>query len=301
MNFLKKLRKFVGYIVVIISIILGITGISVAEWDQPFVSIFLYLLLGVLPFCIGLWIIGGYPSLKENAWGKFRFYTALTVFAPLTFQLVDYLIDEKGERVSSPTDIFVDSAGIPIWLTYVVIFAGVLAFISFLGIYVTWFQMEKHVYIMFIGSLIICTVVPLFTKNDYRAIREEGLFVSSQGSNESIPWANIEKVNVVGEISEGLGKSSSSYFKWDFIFYVKDGKEERFGPFAYSEYNLHASKDIKNAIMENRVSMSLDGLSEKEWSYVEIDMEYEEGDPNDFYEFFQYDPKTKEYYDIPYK
>lgn len=301
MIFLKKLRKFVGYIVVLISLFIGIIGVYETELDAIILNFFIYILIGGFPFIIGMLLIEGWRPLKENAWARFRLYTGVTIPAPAVIRINDYFNTQKEERVSSPTDIYLDYVGTPQFLTYAVIGAGILAFMTFVAIYVTWFQMEKHVYIMFVVSLIICIVVPIIAKNDYRAIREEGLFLSSQGSNKAIPWSDIEKVELDGEIVEGLGRSSSSYYKWDFIFYLEDGEKEKFGPFSYSDYNLQDSKDIKNIIMENRVSISIDELSEEEWSYVKIDMEYEEGDPNDFYSLFQYNPEEKEYYFIPYE
>lgn len=300
MLFLVKLKKFVGYIVVIFAIFLGIIAMSVAEWDQVFANIFLYLLLGGLPFVIGVWMIEGWKSLKVTAWGKFRFYTAITFFSPIIIRTISYVNDKKEERVSSATDIFVDYAGTPKWLTYLVMGAGIIAFMTFLAIYVNWFDMERHVYFMFVVSLIISIVVPLIAKDDFRAIREEGLYFSIQGDIEEVPWYQIERVEIVGNNVDGIGSSNSAYFKWDFIFFLKNGDKEKFGSFSYSNYNLTTSLEIKNEIMEHRVSMSLDGLSDEEWSYVEIDMEYEEGDPHDFYELFQYNPETKEYYHIPY-
>lgn len=298
---LIKFKKFLGYLIVIMAIFLGIMGMAIAEWDQPLVSLFLYGLLGGAPFIMGLWMVEGWKSLKETAWGKFRLYTGLTFFPPVIIRTMNNVNTKKEERVSSATDIFLDYAGTPQWLTYTVIGVGVLAFITFLAIYVTWFDMEKHVYAMFVVSLIISIVVPIIVRDDFRAIREEGLYFSIQGEHEDIPWSKVVKVELNGNIVEGLGESSSSYIKWDFVFYLKDGKKASFGPFSYSDHNLTTSHNIKNTIMENRVSMSLDGLSDKEWSYVEIDMNYEEGDPNDFYKLFQYNPETNEYYDIPYK
>ena len=47
--------------------------------------------------------------------------------------------------------------------------------------------------------------------------------------------------------------------------------------------------------------LTTDRLLDEEWEYVQIDMDYEEeAKPEDFYSVFQYDPKTREYYDIQY-
>jgi hypothetical protein len=58
---------------------------------------------------------------------------------------------------------------------------------------------------------------------------------------------------------------------------------------------------IKNKIMAERIPLSTEALSEDEWDFVELDMEFEEeANPKDFYTLFQYNPETKDYYDLPF-
>lgn len=71
------------------------------------------------------------------------------------------------------------------------------------------------------------------------------------------------------------------------------------GPFYYGNRYLDASLDIKKLIIEKRISMSTDRISKKEWCFIEVDMEYHEGSPEDFYTFFQFDPESKKYYNNP--
>lgn len=74
----------------------------------------------------------------------------------------------------------------------------------------------------------------------------------------------------------------------------------KFSGFGYDEPSLKYSHQIKNVIMENKISMSIDSISEREWEFLEVDMEDDEIKPDDFYKLFQYNPETNEYYDIKY-
>jgi hypothetical protein len=299
---MKKLRKLFGYTFIILSILFGITAIGIAEWDQPIVSILLYLLIGILPFSLGAVILEGKQELVKTFWFKFRLYTGITIFIPLILQLLDYLGDVEKNRLATPSDIYLDFTAMPVWLEYLVVFAGITAVFSLISIYITWFNASKNVYLMFVLSIVLTILIPLLVRDNFRAIREEGIAFSLQGKDTEIPWKEVEKVFLSGFISrDGFHHTSTSSFKWEYIFYLKDGSEERFGPFSYTDYHLEASHQIKGIIMKKRIAMSTDALTEKEWDFVEIDMDYEDADRQDFYELFQYNPEKEAYYDLRYE
>jgi hypothetical protein len=76
-------------------------------------------------------------------------------------------------------------------------------------------------------------------------------------------------------------------FKWKFVFLLKNGKTEEFGPFSYSKYSLEDSIKIKEPLADKKISLTTDQLLAKEWDFVEIDMDYEEdANPKDFYTLF---------------
>lgn len=301
MVLLQKLKKIAGVLLIIAALIMGITAVGIAEWKRPFFSIVFYLMIGLIPFLLGILLLAGIKGFKEGIWGPLRVFTGITVILPLTLQLADYLKERKIQLVSSPNDIYLDSAGIPDWLAWVIIFAGITAFFTFLAMYVAWFKVPKNVYILFSISIILCIFIPLLTKGDFRAIRNDGLVTSVQEEYNEVPWSKMERVFLNGYIEEAIGKSGSDEYVWEFIFYTKEGEKEAFGPFGYSDYNLETSHAIKNKIMAERIPLSTEALSEDEWDFVELDMEFEEeANPKDFYTLFQYNPETKDYYDLPF-
>jgi len=302
MKFVSNFRKVVGMIVIIISIIFGMTTVGIAEPDDLFATAIMYLMIGLFPFFLGFYVMNGKYKLKE-ALPMFRIYTGVTIFIPLVLQLADYLTNGKNERLSTPSDIYLDILGGSEWIFYLHYIPAFFAFITFLGLYMFGRKnLPNYAPYLFIISLILTIGLTFFTKDDYRAIREEGLFSSIQGKDEKVAWTEIEKVYLSGFVSrDGYSKTATASFKWEYIFHLKNGGQIVYGPFGYSEYHLTVSHAIKNKIMEERLAMSSDFITEKEWGYIEVDMDYESGDPNDFYSLFQYNPETEDYYDIPYE
>ncbi|MFZ2462914.1 MAG: hypothetical protein WAW77_04675 [Caldibacillus thermoamylovorans] len=295
---LTKVKKVVSYIIIILSFITGIAATATAEWDDLFINIFLYLLFGGLPFTIGIIMLEGLKEGKENAWGKFRFYTGISFLAPILLKIIVYFNDKNTNRISTPTDIYITNYQDFIGL--IIIFTGFYAFCLFIVIYIVGFKVEKELYISLVVAFLISAGLSIYGKNDYYAIREEGLFLSSKEEQIAIPWEDVESVRIEAALVSDIGKYSSKDFEWEFIFYLKEHEPVKFSGFGYDEPSLTYSHQIKNVIMENKISMSIDSISEKEWEFLEVDMEDDEIKPDDFYKLFQYNPETNEYYDINY-
>jgi hypothetical protein len=150
---------------------------------------------------------------------------------------------------------------------------------------------------MLVFSLIFSLASGFFTRSDYNAIKTDGLQLSPFGEKEEVSWADIEYAEIDGYISGG----KDSDFEWRFYFKLRDGRAIDFGPFGYHKYGLDKSLEIKDLLKEKKIPWTVYNLTNKEWEYVKIDMDYEEdANPEDFYAIFQYDPDQKEYYSIPF-
>ncbi len=168
---------------------------------------------------------------------------------------------------------------------------------AFAGVFVLgWKNSKKSLRNTFIVSFALAIFISVIINNDFKAINQEGLVISTLGNKEEIPWSDVKHVNLKGSItSDGLSKTSGSSFKWKFEFLLKNGQSEEFGPFSYTEYNLEDSLNSKELLADKHISLTTERLFDKEWEFVQIDMDYEEeAKPEDFYSIFQYNPQTGE-------
>ena len=288
MFILQALKKPFAYLIICITVVFGFFFAYAFDLEVPFWWLILYCIFGLTPFMLGYLLLEGKKKLRETFWMRIRHYTVFTLMLPITAIIMDYGFNSKRMYVANPKDIHLD---ISHNLIIVEILIGLVLFYSFLAIYIFWFKVSKSVYITFVISLVLIIFIPYMTKNDYRAIRENGLFISDQGTEYLIGWSNIRKVELNGFIPRG--RRSSSSYGWEFIFYVNGDRKMIFGPFTYRDYGLKTSLSIKNKLIEENIPLTVDVLTEYEWSYVEIDMKYEEGNPEDFYSLFQPDPRRK--------
>ena len=267
-------------------------------------------LTGILPLIIALFLFEGRQAIKFNISSLHlllvnpgvRIYVLITIITPILLNSLDTLKFSNVDRLSSPGDVYFASLSVE-WLGYMLVFAGLIAFMAFAGLFVLgWKNSRKPLRYTFIITFILSIFISVIINNDYKAINQNGLVISSLGNKEEISWSDVKHVNLKGSItSDGFSKTSGSSFKWKFEFFLKNGETEHFGPFSYSEYSLEDSLNIKKLLADKNISLTTDQLLDKEWEYVQIDMDYEEGaKPEDFYSVFQYDPKTREYYDIQY-
>lgn len=288
MFILQALKKPFAYLFICITVAFGFILAFEFSLKDAFLWILFYCIFGLTPFMLSYLFLDGKKKLRGNFWMRVRQYTVLTLMLPITTSMMDYEINLKRMNVANPKDIHLDIAH---KLVVVEILIGFVVFFSFLAIYILGFKVSKSVYITFVISLVLIIFIPYMTKNDYRAIRENGIFISEQGSERLIEWSDIQKVELNSFIHR-RSRSHSSH-NWEFIFYENGGGKIIFGPFTYYQYALQSSLEIKNKIIEENVPLTVDILTENEWSYVEIDMEYEEGNPADFYSLFELDSKRK--------
>ncbi|UHA58718.1 hypothetical protein KDJ21_018035 [Metabacillus litoralis] len=208
----------------------------------------------------------------------------------------------KLERLAGPGNVYFANISEG-WLGYTIVFVSLITFMSFAGIFVLGWKNSKHsLRYTFIINLIFTILISVMINDDYKAINQDELIISTLGKKEKIPWSDVKHAYLKGKItSDGFKKSSGSSFKWKFEFVLKNGDTEEFGPFTYFKYNLKDSLNIKKLLADKNISLTIDQLSDEEWEYVQIDMDYEEEvKPEDFYSLFQYDPKSGQYYYIHY-
>lgn len=300
MFIIKKLKKLFAYLIICTAIFFGFLIADVAEWkEHPIISILIYCIFGLFPFLLGFLLLKGKQPLREDFWMRIRSYSVLTLILPVIVKVANYQINLKEMRVSNPKDVYLDSAST---LGVLIIPVGFVALFSFLAIYISWFKISKYVFLVFMISIVLCMLIPFLTKDDYRAIRDEGIIISKKGEEQLIQWSDIQEVALNGFIPRvKLNKKINSNYNWNFIFYLKDGEKITFGPFGYHSYALESSLAIKNKTMQEKIPIAIDILSEKELEYAQIDIKYEDGNPDDFYSLFQYDTIRKEHYNIPYK
>ncbi|MBU7595129.1 hypothetical protein [Metabacillus halosaccharovorans] len=296
----------------IISVIFGVASVGVGIGnDEPIVIItIMYLLTGVLPLIISFLLFEGRKAFKFNTSSLrsllvnrgVRIYVLITIITPILLYVIDKSKFSNIDRLSSPGDVYFSTISIE-WLGYLLVFTGLLAYVTFVGIFViSWKESNNLHRCIFIISLTISIFISVMMNNDYKAINQEGLAISTFSNKEVISWADVKHVNLKGSVTrDGFGKTSGNSFRWKFKFLLKNGEIEQFGPFSYTKHNLEDSLNIKELLADKNISLTTDQLLDEEWEYVQIDMKYEEdAKPEDFYSIFQYNPETREYYYIQY-
>ncbi|MCM3163441.1 hypothetical protein [Metabacillus litoralis] len=305
-----KIRKFFGVLLLIISVIFGAVSIGMGYGEPIVITLIMYLILGIFPLILALLIFKGKSAIKfkvSNLRSLFvnqrvRVYVLLTIITPILLNFVDSLGRNKLERLAGPGNIYFANISEG-WLGYTIVFVSLITFMSFAGIFVLGWKNSKHsLRYTFIINLIFTILISVMINDDYKAINQDELIISTLGKKEKIPWSDVKHAYLKGKItSDGFKKSSGSSFKWKFEFVLKNGDTEEFGPFTYFKYNLKDSLNIKKLLADKNISLTIDQLLDEEWEYVQIDMEYEEEvKPEDFYSLFQYDPKSGQYYYIHY-
>nr|WP_106781328.1 hypothetical protein [Lysinibacillus timonensis] len=307
---LLKIRNFFGGLFIIFSFIFGALSVGMG-FDESFkLTIIMYLLFGILPLLIAKLLFEGWQGFQFKVSNMksllvhpgIRLYVLVTVITPILLNSLDIINFYNMDRLSSPEDVYFANISVD-WLGYIIVFAGLIAFMCFCGVFVLgWKNSKKPLRYTFIISFTLSILISILINNDYQAINPDGLVISTLGNREEIPWSEVEHVNLKGNVSsDGFSKNSTSSFKWKFEFLLKNGETRVFGPFYYTKYSLEDSLNIKRLIHDKNINATTYQLSEREWEFVQVDIGYEtDANVEDFYSIFQYDPQSKEYYNIQY-
>ncbi|MYL34977.1 hypothetical protein GLW05_15440 [Pontibacillus yanchengensis] len=298
-TFIHRLKIILGWIIIGYSIAMGITSMTIDD-NSIATRIIMYILIGIIPSIIGGLLLKGKKQFMQSLWQYVRYYTFITLFIPFAILLFDNYTNWKESIISHPSDIYLALHSAK-WVSYTELALLFLTFLLLAPVYVKgWNWLPKGTRKILIVLFIVTPVFLFVTKEDYQSIREEGIVISSFGNQEEISWGNIKKVELVSYIgSDGLPSRSipipEQEFKWKFVFYQSTGETHEFR-FGYSVSNSKAALDIKQTILDHDLPLKLDQLTEKEWKFVQLDMnEYPNG-KKDFYQLFQYNPETDRYY-----
>ena len=295
---MRRPNKLISYMLLLLAVIVG--GMIVVTWDwknEFLVGFASYMFLAILPFSLGyLWI--NKKSFKKEYWFRFRVFTGITIVIPVGVKLYPYFLDEKQQQLFNTANVYLDAIARPAFFSAGVVVALIVGVIALLSIYINWFKLSKKIYFLFGMSAISLAIMYFMTEKDYKAINDDGIIVSAEESHQEIAWTDVESVY----LSSYVSSEKSKKYVWEFIFYVKDGEEITIGPFRYEQDAITTSLTIKDKIMQQKIAMYLDGLTDEDWQYVQSDIEGQtDVNPQDFYTLIQYNPETKEYYDMPYK
>ncbi|WP_053365162.1 hypothetical protein [Bacillus sp. FJAT-27245] len=312
--FKAKGKKYVAYAIILFAHMMGLIAIGEMIKERDPSMLVMYMLFGLLPFLGGFILMRGRQIFYRYSKGKYiftiknlyspnlRVYLFFTIAIPFFLALFEFYNLNKYQKLANIKDIWLAPASY-MWLDYFLIIIGLLSFMFAGRIFVVGLkEVERSSIAIFAFSFLLTATIVLLTNNDFEEVRKDGIVTKKLGKMDSIPWTDVKHVDINGYLSkDGISSTASNSFKWEFIFYLKDGKQKIIGPFRYGNKHLDASLDIKTLIISKRIPMSTDMISKKEWGFIEVDMEYDVGSPEDFYKVFQYDPVSKEYYDIPYE
>lgn len=298
---MRRPKKLISYMLILLSIIVGTMIVMTGDWKNEFWFGFAsYLFLAIFPFSLGYFWINK-KSFKKEYWFRFRFFTAITIVIPAAFRIYETFFKQQ-EGMSSTTDIYRDTFAAPVLLSAGVVVVLIVGVITLLSIYINWFAISKKIYVLFGISIVSLAFMYFSTEKDYKAINEDGIVISMEDTQQQFAWADIESVYLSSYVSSDSSRKASNQYVWEFVFYLKDGEEITIGPFRYDQDTIATSLTIKDKIMQQKIAMYLDGLTDEDWQYVQSDMdEQTDVNPQDFYTLIQYNPETKEYYDMPYK
>ena len=282
----------------LLAVIVGVMIVVTWDWKNEFLAGFVsYLFLAIAPFSLGyLWI--NKKSFKKEYWFRFRVFTGITIIIPFAVKLYPYFLNEEQEQLLGRANIYLDAIARPAFFSAGVVVALVVGVITLLSIYINGFKLSKKIYFLFVVSAISLAIMYVITEKDYKAINDDGIIVSAEESQQTVAWEDVESVY----LSSYVSSENARKYVWEFVFYVKDGEEITIGPFRYEQDAIATSLAIKEKIMQQKIAMYLDGLTDEDWQYVQSDMDGQiDVNPQDFYTLIQYNPETKEYYDMPYK
>ena len=295
---MRKPNKLISYMLLLLAVIVGVMIVVTWDWKNEFLVGFAsYLFLAILPFSLGyLWI--NKKSFKKEYWFRFRVFTGITIIIPFSVKLYPYFFNEQQAQLLDRANIYVDAIAQPTFFSMGVVVALIVGVIALLSIYINGFKLSKKIYVLFGMSAISLAIMYFIAEKEYKAINDDGIIVSAEESQQEFAWADIESVY----LSSYVSSENTKKYVWEFVFYVKDGEEITIGPFRYEQDAIATSLAIKDKIMEQKIAMYLDGLTDEDWQYVQSDMDGQtDVNPQDFYTLIQYNPETKEYYDMPYK
>ena len=295
---MRKSNKLISYMLLLLAVIAGVMIVVTWDWKNEFLVGFAsYMFLAIVPFSLGyLWI--NKKSFKKEYWFRFRVFTGITIIIPFGVKLYPYFLNEEQEQLLGRANIYLDAIARPAFFSAGVIVALIVGLITLLSIYINGFKLSKKIYFLFVVSAISLAIMYVITEKDYKAINDDGIIVSAEESQQTVVWADIESVY----LSSYVSSENARKYVWEFVFYVKDGEEITIGPFRYEQDAIATSLAIKEKIMQQKIAMYLDGLTDEDWQYVQSDIEGQiDVNPQDFYTLIQYNPETKEYYDMPYK
>lgn len=298
------LLKWLAYLVIGFAYFMGM--IAFDEWiGDPYGDFWsAYLIMGLGVFLVGLVILKGKEVFSSFIYKSryLRTYLVITIGGPLSYAVFDSWRLGKYRDLADLRDVwmFPGSFG---WLDYLICCMGAAFFLSAGALIVQGVKrLGKSTLAFCIFSFFLTGLLVYVSKGDFEAVRTDGIVTQKLGEKEEIGWSEVRHVDIVGYISEdGTSKSRSRSFRWEFVFYLKNGSEKRIGPFLYSNMYINGSLDIKKVIMDKKIPMSTSEITKKQWSVLKLDMEYRDGNPDNFYKVFQYNPETKEYYSIPYE
>lgn len=171
-------------------------------------------------------------------------------------------------------------------------FAILVAYAYCVSIYINWVKIPKKSYVILAVSLAVA-VLPSIVRTGYSAVREEGIVISKLTMEKEMSWSEVNSVYLNGYKATGRGYSR---FEWRFYFFLENGEEIEFGPFQYGTSALETSHNIKNTMIDGNIPITRQPLTEEELEYIERDLENKEGNPDDFYSLFRYDPEIKGHY-----
>ena len=295
---MRRPKKLISYMLILLAIIMGVMIVVTFDWKNEFLFGFAsYMILAILPFSLGYFWINK-KSFKKEYWFRFRVFTGITIVIPVGFKLYPYFLNEKQQELFNTANIYIDAIALPAFFSAGVVVALIVGIIALLSIYINWFKLSKKMYFLFSMSAISLAIMYFMTVKDYKAINDDGIIVSAEESQQEIAWPDIESVY----LSSYVSSENSKKYVWEFVLYLKDGGEITIGPFPYEQDTIATSLTIKEKIMQQKIAMYLDGLTDEDWQYVQSEMEEQtDVNPQDFYTLIQYNPETKEYYDMPYR
>ncbi|RHW41650.1 hypothetical protein D1B31_08000 [Neobacillus notoginsengisoli] len=296
--------KWLAYLVIGFAYFMGI--LAVDEWlaDRSGDYLAAYLVMGLGIFLVGLFLLKGKVLFSFKLFKNYylRAYLVITIGEPLSYEVFDQWRLGKFRKLADLKDVWMFPGSIG-WLNLFIYSMGAAFILTAAYIFIVGLKESgKNVILLCVFSLLLTAFSVYITKNDFEAIRTDGIVTHKLGKKEEIAWSEVRHVDILGYLSEdGVSKNRTRSFKWDFVFYLNDGTEKRIGPFLYSEFYLNGSLDIKKLIIEKKIPMATDKITKEEWGFIKVHMEYEDGNPEDFYSVFQYNPEAKEYYSIPYE
>ena len=277
------MRKFFGYVILIVSLLLGLMLAVLYGEAIIFTCIFFWLI------CIPMYSWSKYLrstkyEFKTKIRDSLKRYIYFLFIIPMLFHIGLFYLELKEKA-------FIDEKYIKYELSASFIGEINFFFILLCGFlfgmrFMSDFKRKRLLNVLIICSAILFIGFSYFTFSEYRGIHEELGLISSniKGEKNIIPYEEIESVHVVPYMSYSRRNTN---FVWEIIFQVRNQNKEVYQYIDINKSNLERTFQIKDIVTEKGIPFEVREMNADTLEWFDWELDMDNLDKERYYELFQ--------------